>query len=84
MDAFQAYRESGITDDDPVHLIVLLHDSSCGLATARSTLFRNKIYTASHQRNGPCPCSCSAVARHAQSGSGGEVARNSTLLQPSA
>ncbi|HEY1400144.1 MAG TPA: flagellar export chaperone FliS [Terriglobales bacterium] len=26
MDALQAYRESGITDDDPVHLIVLLHD----------------------------------------------------------
>ncbi len=26
MDAIQAYRESAITDDNPVHLIVLLHD----------------------------------------------------------
>jgi flagellar protein FliS len=26
MDALQAYRESGITGDDPVNLIVLLHD----------------------------------------------------------
>lgn len=26
MDAIQAYRESGLTDDNPVHLIVLLHD----------------------------------------------------------
>ena len=26
MDALQAYREAGITGDDPVHLIVLLHD----------------------------------------------------------
>jgi flagellar protein FliS len=26
MDAIQAYRESGLTADDPVYLIVLLHD----------------------------------------------------------
>jgi flagellar protein FliS len=26
MDAIQAYRQAAITDDDPVHLIVLLHD----------------------------------------------------------
>ncbi len=26
MDAIQAYRQSGISEDDPVHLIVLLHD----------------------------------------------------------
>jgi flagellar protein FliS len=26
MDALQAYREAALADDDPVHLIVLLHD----------------------------------------------------------